>query len=136
MRELRCCERAGPLRSAPPGFADYLIVLNEGKGPIRDRTLLELYQRACKQGWMAACESAAALYLRGEGTPRDPARAAYELDKACTGGEPTACSNVGMMYRNGDGVVRDEVRAIAYLTKACGLGMENACRWVEDNRRQ
>jgi hypothetical protein len=74
--------------------------------------------------------------LRGDGVPRDPARAAHEFDKACAGGEASACSNVGLMYRNGDGVTRDDARAVAYLEQACTLGMASACRWVEDKRRQ
>jgi hypothetical protein len=126
----------GPLHIGTPRIVDYQIVLLEGKGPIRDRTSLQLYERACRQGWMAGCEAVATLALRGEGTPRDPSRAAHEFDKACTGGEPTACSNVGFMYRNGDGVARDDARAMAYLEKACGLGLANACSWVEDKRRQ
>jgi len=124
------------LRSGPPGPRDYPILLLEGKGPVETRTSLELYERACRQGWMAACETAATYYARGEGTPRDPARAVFEFDKACTGGEPTACSSVGSMYRNGYGVARNDTLAIAYFTKACALGLEDACRWLEENGRR
>jgi hypothetical protein len=126
---------SGSLRSGPPRIEDYQIVLLHGKGPLPDRTSLELFERACRQGFMAGCENAATLYLRGEGTPRDPARAAYEFDKACNGGNPTACSNLGLMYRNGDGVARDDERALASMQKGCDLGMASACRWVEDKRR-
>lgn len=124
------------LRTAAPGPRDYPILLLAGKGPVVTRTSLELYEKACQQGWMAACENAATYYARGEGTPRDPARAVFEFDKACTGGEPTACSSVGAMYSNGYGVVKDDGRAIAYFTKACKLGVEDACRWVEERGRQ
>ena len=127
---------SGSLRHGPPRIEDYRIVLLHGKGPLPDKTSLELFERACRQGWMAGCENAGILYLRGEGTPRDALRAAYEFDKACNAGLPTACSNVGFMYRNGDGVARDDERAVAYLQKGCDLGMANACRWVEDKRRQ
>ena len=125
-----------PSRRAAPLIPDYRIVLLEGKGPLPDKTSLDLFERACGQGWMAGCENVAILYLRGDGVPRDPARAAYGFDQACRGGEPTACSNAGFMYRNGDGVARDDARAMAYLEQACGLGLANACRWVEDKRRQ
>jgi hypothetical protein len=125
---------ATPVYSAPPLVPDYQIVLLAGKGPLPDKTSLELYERACRQGWMAGCENVATLYLRGDGVARDPARAAYEFDKACRGGQPTACSNVGFMYRNGDGVARDDARAVAYLEQACGLGLANACRWLEARR--
>ena len=126
---------SGTLRSGPPRIEDYQIVLLHGKGPLPDRTSLQLFERACRQGWMTGCENAATLYLRGEGTPRDPARAANEFDKACNGGNPSACSNLGLMYRNGDGVARDDERAVASMQKACALGMASACRWVEDKRR-
>ena len=127
---------AGSLQGGTPRIEDYRIVLLHGKGPLPDKTSLELFERACRQGWMAGCENAGALYLRGEGTPRDAARAADEFDKACNGGMPTACSNLGLMYRNGDGVARADERAVAYMQKACDLGMASACRWVEDKRRQ
>jgi hypothetical protein len=47
----------GSLQPAPPRLADYPIVLNEGKGPLPDRTPAELYRRGCRQGWAAACRS-------------------------------------------------------------------------------
>jgi len=47
----------GALESASPRLADYPIVLNEGKGPLPDRTALALYRRGCRQGWAAACQS-------------------------------------------------------------------------------
>ena len=42
--------------TAPPGLADYPIILEEGKGPITGLTASELYARACRQGWRDACE--------------------------------------------------------------------------------
>jgi Sel1 repeat len=127
---------SGPVRRGPPRLADYPIVLLEGKGPVPDRTPIALSQRACTQGWMSGCESLAIAYLRGDGTARDPARAAREFDRACSGGEATACSNAGLMYRNADGVARDDARALAYLTRACELGVPSACRWVDEKRQQ
>jgi hypothetical protein len=116
-----------PPKSAPPDVKDYPIILRVGKGPLPDRTPLELDTRACDQGWMDGCERLAFLYLQADGVARDAARAAREFDTACTGGRATACSNVGFMYRSGDGVARDDARALAYLQKACDLGMTRAC---------
>ena len=48
--------RVGSLQRAPPGLADYPIVLTEGKGPLTDQTPFALYRRACRQGWTAGCE--------------------------------------------------------------------------------
>lgn len=48
---------ASPLvRKEPPTLQDYRILLQEGQGPVQDRTAAELYARACRQGWLAACE--------------------------------------------------------------------------------
>jgi hypothetical protein len=49
----------GALQHAPPRLNDYPIILREGKGPIPERTPVALYQRACRQGWTAGCESLA-----------------------------------------------------------------------------
>jgi TPR repeat protein len=127
---------AAALRTAAPNPDEYPILMLAGKGPVVVRTSLELYERACQQGWMGACEHAARYYARGEGTPRDPARAVFEFDKACTGGEPTACSSVGAMYMNGFGVARDDAQAMAYFAKACTLGLDDACQWLANNGRQ
>jgi len=45
----------GSVRSAEPEVADFPIVLREGKGPLPSLTPAELYERACRQGWQAAC---------------------------------------------------------------------------------
>ena len=125
----------GAPASGPPRLADYLILLQEGKGPVRGQTPFDLHTRACAQGWMSACEDVAFAYLRGQGTPRDAARAAVEFDKACAGGIATACSNAGLMFHNGDGVPRDEVKALEYLKRACTSDFPDACRWLEEQRR-
>jgi hypothetical protein len=124
----------GELTLVPPRLADYPIILNEGKGPLASGTPVELYQRACEQGWLVGCESAAFAHLRGEGTTRDPARAVDYLDRACRGGLGSACSNVGFMFKSGDGVPRDDARALGYLKKACDQGFNKACRWLEEQR--
>jgi hypothetical protein len=117
---------AGSLHSASPRLADYPVLLTEGNGPLSDQPF-ELYQRACQQGWMAGCESLALSYLEGQGTTRDPARAAAEFDKACAGGRATACASVAYLYSRGEGVARDDARALAYLERGCDLGVADAC---------
>ena len=42
---------------APPTVDDYPIVLRGSKGEITDREPAALYARACRQGWVGACES-------------------------------------------------------------------------------
>ena len=119
-------------RRADPQLQDYPVVLRSGKGAIAEKTPVELFGKACDQGWLSGCESLALLYIRGDGVPRDPVRAAAELDKACAAGSGTSCSDAGFMYHSADGVPHDEQKALAYLTKACRLGYEAACRWRDE----
>ncbi len=117
---------------APPGLADYPIILQTGKGPVRDRTPLGLLAGACDQGFMAGCDNLAEAYLLGQGTARDPARAAAAFDRACAGGIAKACSNLGYMHYTADGVPLDKERGVALLRRACDLGMEQGCRWLAE----
>jgi len=75
----------------PPRLADYMVVLQEGKGPLPDLTPPELYERACTQGWGDGCHTLGLLYLRGEWTSRDPVRAVGYLRRACDLGLIEAC---------------------------------------------
>ena len=72
----------GMLQHRAPRPVDYFIVLREGKGALPDRTPLELYDRACTQGWAIGCYNMALLYRRGEGTARDEARVGEYLNRA------------------------------------------------------
>jgi TPR repeat protein len=126
--------RAAP-RRGPPLLQDYPVILRSGKGPLPDRTPLELYARACDQGWMVGCESVGAANLRGIVTPRNPPQAAAEFLKACDGGLASACSNLGVMYHNGDGIPRDQGKALAYMKKACDLGSPSACELLKQENQ-
>ncbi len=118
-----------------PALRDYPIILRSGKGPVPDKTPLELLTRACDQGFMAGCEGVAALYLKGEGVERNPERAAAGFEQACNGGLASACSNFGYMYYTADGVALDKPRGLASLKKACDLGMAPACRWLAETKQ-
>lgn len=50
-----------PSARALPAPKDYFILLRDGKGPLPDRTPLELYGRACRQGWADGCLNACQL---------------------------------------------------------------------------
>ena len=45
----------------PPTTSDYRIVLREGRNRLLDATLLQLYQRACTQGFLDGCQRACDL---------------------------------------------------------------------------
>jgi TPR repeat protein len=119
------------LRQAPPGLSDYPVLLVQGTER-RDESPFSLYQRACEQGWMTACERLALAYLEGQGVAQNAERAATVFEKACVGGVPTACASLGYQFRQGIGVAADQVRSIQYLKKACGLDMAAACRWLSE----
>ena len=125
---------AGPPRTAAPMLQDYPVILRTGKGALPDKTPVELFTRACDQGWMSGCYSLAATFMRGGETPRDPARAAAAFETACTGGHAGACADLGLMHYRGDGVTRDQEKGVQFLKTACDLKLPNACRWLEDVR--
>ena len=120
----------GTPKSVPPAALDFAFVLREGKGALPDTTPVELFTRACNQGWTTGCDSLAQAYIVGMGTQPNKPLAASAFAKACDGGVASACSNLGYMYKVGDGVQRDTARALGYLQKACALGMADACRWL------
>ena len=47
----------GSFERAPPIVEDYPIVLRGSKGEITQQDAAALYARACRQGWLEACES-------------------------------------------------------------------------------
>ena len=118
---------------ADPDLAEYGVLLRNGKGPLRERTVLAVYTRACDQGFPSGCGRLAGLYFQGSGVPADRARAAKLLSQACDAGHAQSCSNIGLMLKRGDGLPQDEVKAIQYLKKACALGLPSACRLLESN---
>jgi hypothetical protein len=121
-------------RTGPPQLRDYPFLLRTGKGPLPDTTPLELYARACEQGWPAGCQSEAVVYMRGDGVPRDHAGAAAAFDKACTLGHSIACSNLGLMQYIGDGITKNESAGLDSLQRACDLGHPSACGWLNEVR--
>jgi hypothetical protein len=114
-----------------PRLGDYALLLQEGKGPLRERTPVEVFARACDEGWAAGCGDLARLYFQGDTVDLDQPRAADLLEAACSGGHAVSCSNLGLMYSRGDGVLPDEDAAAAYLRKACELGSARACELAE-----
>ena len=115
----------------PPGLVDWVVLLQEGKGPLPDTEPVELWQRACDQQWAIGCAGLGLTYLQGRGVAVDAGRAAVALDTACQLGDAGSCSNLGLMYERGDGVPVDRERALDLLWRACDLGMGPACRWLE-----
>jgi len=78
-----------------PQPADYAILLQEGQGRLDKLAPSELFRQACHQGWADGCERLAAIYLQGDGLPRDPEKGRGYLQQACDGGVRRACERLG-----------------------------------------
>lgn len=119
------------LKHGEADLLDFPRVLRQGKGPIPEKTPLQVYARACDEGWMSGCAGLAGIYFRGSADiVADKARAAELAVRACEGGVARSCSNVGLMYKNGDGVAKDPEAALRFLKKSCDLGFADACKWL------
>ena len=115
-----------------PRVADYLVVLQGGRGPIPERTPFEIYTRACAEGYLAACGGIGDTYFQGQDVEKDQARGRAIWEDACGRGHGMSCSNLGVMNRLGDGYRKTTPRRSRYMKRACDLGLVNACRLVEE----
>jgi uncharacterized protein len=82
----------------------------------------------CSNAMAPACEQLGRIYGRGEGVPRDPARAAHFFRLACDGGRQMGCVGLAAAHINGEGVARPSlVRAASLLEEACRVKVGGAC---------
>jgi Sel1 repeat len=132
------CENRGSLdrgQSATahgdPRLADYLIVLRAGRGDITEQSPLEVFTRACSEGFAAGCGSVGDLHFQGDTVAKDRALGAKWWERACASGHAVSCANLGVMHRNGDGVAADASKALGYMRRACDLGLKPACELVQ-----
>jgi TPR repeat protein len=95
---------------------------------------LALLERACKADEATACWGLSDRALRGQGVPRDKAKAVALLDRTvtsfeqeCRGGAGQSCATATYLRRHGRPVVRDEKLA-AELEKRTFLLLEASCR--------
>lgn len=70
----------------------------------------------------AAVLQVGANYSRGQGVPKDEARALQCYQRAAELGSAVAMDNVGTYYATGRGVAVDKVRAIAWYRRAAAHG--------------
>ncbi|MFT3772100.1 MAG: serine/threonine-protein kinase [Minicystis sp.] len=83
---------------------------------------------ACEAGDSQTCTAIAARAERGDGLPRDLARAAALYRKACDGDDPAGCAGLGRLVRAGSGGLdRDPARAVALFRRACDGGVARGC---------
>jgi hypothetical protein len=82
----------------------------------------ERCDEACEGGDAWSCTRVAARLERGDGVPRDEARAAALYEKACDAADPLACANLGRLHRLGrGGLPKDLARARLLFEKACNV---------------
>ena len=95
------------------------------------RTRAERCDEACEDGDPGSCARLAVVAERGErgdGAPRDEARAAALYQRACDGGDLPGCAGLGRLHRAGrGGLERDPARAVALFQRACDGGVARGC---------
>jgi hypothetical protein len=136
MRSVAACENLGRLADpatasfvhGDPTLDDYRLVLQGGRGPIPEQAALDVFTRACNEGFVAACGSIGDMYFQGQQVTKNQRLAAARWQDACERGHAASCSNLGVMYRLGDSVAVDHAKAVSYMQRACDLGSTAACR--------
>ncbi len=66
------------------------------------------------------------MYIRGEGAPKDAAKAVEWYEKAAAQGNNRAQLFLGLMYDQGDGVPKDASKAVEWYQKAAAQGDADA----------
>jgi hypothetical protein len=107
-----------------------LIAPRLGHGPAAEacRASAARCDEACDGGDAESCTHLGLLTERGEGAPRDDARAAMLYRRACDGGDLAGCAGLGRLHRAGrGGLARDPVRAVGLFQRACDGGVARGC---------
>ena len=102
-------------------YADFFM--KEGK---LDKAVAA-YNQACRMGQPLGCFSAGSMYAAGEGTARDPRRAAALNRRGCDGGAQEACVALAAQYAGGVGVKADQNESLALNQRACDGDNARAC---------
>lgn len=93
----------------------------------------DLYQRACDEGDMIACNVFGLMLEQGVGVERDVERAATLYELACEGGTMVGCTNLGILFDAGAGVEQSAERAEGLYRVACEGGELLACNLLAPN---
>lgn len=87
---------------------------------------VEMFARACKNGYPGPCAVAARRVLEGRGVGKDPARAVGLLELGCPSGRGS-CLLLGDLYEKGKAIGRDPERAFTVYSEACERNQSEAC---------
>jgi TPR repeat protein len=107
---------AGCDKAAPPSATQKST---EAETP--EKKLADLMKRA-EQGNTQAQFNLGSMYHKGEGVPKDAAKAVEWYQKPAEQGNAVAQSNLGSMYDEGEGVPKDAAKAVEWWQKAAEQG--------------
>lgn len=81
--------------------------------------------KGCEENQMEDCVTLAAMYLKGDGVPKDQGRAIDTFRRSCEKGSARACIRLGDVYR--EGILHDETEEAICYRKACEAGANTGC---------
>ncbi|WP_147451687.1 tetratricopeptide repeat protein, partial [Corallococcus llansteffanensis] len=92
-----------------------------------EEQLSTLYLRTCGGTRVEACFNRAGRHLKGDGLPKDEARAATLYELGCNGGDTRSCVGLGQLKEEGRGVAKDEAGAAKLYQQACEQNVGEGC---------
>lgn len=81
----------------------------------------------CAAGDYLHCEELGAVYEKGDGVPRDLARALSAFEGGCEARSGWACAKAGTYHRAGTTVPPDALAAIRFFERGCDYGSAWSC---------
>ena len=162
------CDGSSCQRSNLTGCVNVGRAYRDGIGVAKDEAhAASIFREACDrrldpddidaaENGARACSLLGALYVAGDGIPKDvakgqelselgcergdsfgcfnaaagatdPAETAHYLDLACKAGDAEGCFDLGIAYEKGRGVAVDRKQSTALIRKACQMGFAKAC---------
>ena len=117
--------------------ASISVKVRSGADPSGYTRSAALFLRACEAGDPKGCSQLARVLERGEGVPREPARALDIHLRLCDAGIAEGCSAAGFMLDSGATGRKDRVKGAALSLRACdggdGLGCANLATYLLDS---
>ncbi|MBI5482398.1 MAG: sel1 repeat family protein [Deltaproteobacteria bacterium] len=113
------------------------LLTDAGKPPCPPREAGECARR-CEASDVRSCYDLGDLYERGNGVPKDLARAVQLYDRACAAGYGAGCNDLALLYEHGKGVPKNPARAAALYLDGCNLEHFPACAnlaWLHQGGR-
>jgi Sel1 repeat len=81
----------------------------------------------CARGNAWSCVVLGVMVVRGQGVPKDAARAADLFERACDADELAGCNNLGVAFSEAEGRPLDLPRALELFRQACYGGTKEGC---------